>query len=213
MVKKTSESETAIEQIFNIIKGTNENADRIEISSVMIQNIADQTNLLALNAAIEAARAGEAGKGFAVVADEIRKLAEQSNGFTKDINQIIEELKSKTEEAVETMEMVDQIVLEQTQGVNNTREKFRLIAFAIENTKKNINTLSVTEEEINNKVEELIEIVQGLSAIAEENAASTEQSSAAIEEQTAGMDEVANSSEQLAGLAEELNTLIVKFNL
>lgn len=213
LVKKTEESEKATKEIFEIIKGTNKNAHRIENASVMIQNIADQTNLLALNAAIEAARAGEAGRGFAVVADEIRKLAEESNGFTKEINTIINELKSTTEQAVTTMEVVGRIGSEQTKGVRDTREKFKMIAFAIENTRKNIKNLGLSEGEISTKIDELIGIIQNLSAVAEENAAGTEQSSAAIEEQTAGMEEIANSSEQLAGLAEELNELIDRFKI
>ena len=56
-------------------------ADRISI----VEEIAYQTNLLALNAAIEAARAGDHGKGFAVVAAEVRKLAERSQGASKEI--------------------------------------------------------------------------------------------------------------------------------
>ena len=213
LVKKTNESEAGIEHVSSIIKETNENALKIESASGMIQNIADQTNLLALNAAIEAARAGEAGRGFAVVADEIRKLAEESNGFTKDINRIIDELKLTTQEAVETMKGVGQVALEQSEGVTSTRGKFKAIAFAIENTKRNIKRLSLAEGEVTFKTEELMEVVQHLSAIAEGNAANSQQSSAAIEEQTAGMEEIASSSEQLAELAEELKKLVVRFKI
>lgn len=213
LVKKTEESEKATKQIFNVIKGTNANAQKIEDASSMIQSIADQTNLLALNAAIEAARAGEAGRGFAVVAEEIRKLAEQSNGFTEEIKVIIDELKNATEESVLTMEDVGKIVAEQAQGVFDTREKFKMIAFAIETVKKGVKTINDSEKEIDIKKDELLEIVESLSAIAQENAASTQESSAAIEEQTAGMEEIANSSGQLARLAEELNGLVEKFRI
>ena len=213
LVKTTEENEIASKEIFEIIRETNENAHRIENASEMIQSIADQTNLLALNAAIESARAGEAGRGFAVVAEEIRKLAEESNGFTKEINTVINELKSRTQEAVITMGKTEEIVLDQGKGVRDTGDKFRMIASAIEDTRKSINTISISEGEINTKIDELIGIVQSLSAIAEENAAGTEESSAAIEEQTAGMEEIANSSEQLAGMAEELNKLVDRFKI
>ena len=213
LVKKTEESEKATNQIFEVIKGTNENARKIEDASTMIQSIADQTNLLALNAAIEAARAGDAGRGFAVVAEEIRKLAEQSNGFTEEIKIIINELKNRTEESVSTMEEVGKIVAEQTQGVFDTRDKFKMIALDIETVKKGVTTINDSDKEIDKKKDELLGIVESLSAIAEENAASTQESSASIEEQSAGMEEIANSSGQLAKFAEELNGLVGKFKI
>ncbi|WFD11338.1 methyl-accepting chemotaxis protein [Tepidibacter hydrothermalis] len=54
-----------------------------------VNKIANQTKILGINATIEAARAGQAGKGFSVVANEVQKLATNSEGFAKEINEIL----------------------------------------------------------------------------------------------------------------------------
>jgi methyl-accepting chemotaxis protein len=69
-----------------VVGGTVQSMQEITSKIGVVRQIAAQTNLLALNAAIEAARAGEHGRGFAVVADEMRKLAELSGGYAREID-------------------------------------------------------------------------------------------------------------------------------
>ena len=83
----------------------------------VIKKIADKTNLLALNATIEAASAGEAGKGFAVVAGEIKELANQSAQSADDIARRIEHIQSGTNNAVQVIREVSDIIARINQSV------------------------------------------------------------------------------------------------
>jgi len=211
LVDQTKKNNTASNAVYEAIMSNYESTEKIESASSMIQNIAAQTNLLALNAAIEAARAGEAGKGFAVVADEIRKLAEQSNNFTKEIKTVIQELKDKSQGAVDTMAEVKTIVDSQTLSVKETENKFTGIAGAIDSIKVIIKNLNDSSALMEKNKDRIVELTQNLSAISEENAAGTQEASASIEEQHASMLEIANSAEGLAKIAESLQLLISKF--
>ena len=213
LINKNQESTKVAKDVSEIIIETNSSAGKIVSASEMIKNIAEQTNLLALNAAIEAARAGEAGRGFAVVADEIRKLAEQSNNFTTEIEQVIKELTGKTNNAVESMKVLDDIVKVQTVSVDDTNNKFAGIAEAVENMKNVLENLNDSGRQMAVKKDEIIGIIQNLSAISEENAASTEEASAAVEEQTASMSEIASASESLTKLAQEMKESVQRFKV
>ncbi|SMP64101.1 methyl-accepting chemotaxis protein [Anoxynatronum buryatiense] len=213
LIVKTQKSSQGSAQVHEVILNTNNSADRINQASGMIKNIAEQTNLLALNAAIEAARAGEAGRGFAVVADEIRKLAEESNRFTGEISTIMAELTGQTGNAVKTMEEVAKIIEAQSDSVEETNQKFAGISTAIETMKQAIREVNTSGLEIENKKDEITQILQNLSAISQENAAGSEEASASVEEQTAAMAEIANSSEELSQIAEELNRLVQQFKI
>ena len=203
----------ATETVYSIIMSNNESAQKIQEASEMIQSIADQTNLLALNAAIEAARAGEAGRGFAVVADEIRKLAEQSNSFTNDIKLVIEELRSKSQAAVTTMQGVKVMFDEQSKSVNQTGDKFEMIAKAIDSIKLIIDSLNESSMQMADNKNSIIDLVSNLSAISEENAAGTQEVAASTQQQAATIAELANAGDSLASVAEELRALVHKFKV
>ncbi|MGF7186793.1 methyl-accepting chemotaxis protein [Desulfitispora alkaliphila] len=211
--KITEESAEGTNEIHDVITKTNVSSDEIGQASNVIAGIAEQTNLLALNAAIEAARAGEAGSGFAVVAEEIRKLAEESSASTMSINKIVEELQSNSREAAKKMERVSAISDEQSNRVINSKNKYMLIAEAMQKAENAVNRLNDSGEEMNQVKGDIIETLQNLSAIAEENSASTQQVSSSMEEQAASIEEISTSSENLSRLAQDLHEIIKRFKV
>ncbi len=73
--------------------------ERIGTVVEVIDEIADRSDLLALNAALEGSRAGEAGKGFSIVAAEMRRLAENVMDSTREIKNLIAEIREATQAA------------------------------------------------------------------------------------------------------------------
>ncbi|HSN16355.1 MAG TPA: methyl-accepting chemotaxis protein [Anaeromyxobacteraceae bacterium] len=75
--------------------------ERIGTVVEVIDEIADRSDLLALNAALEGAKAGDAGRGFSIVAAEMRRLAENVMESTKEIKNLITEIREATHAAKE----------------------------------------------------------------------------------------------------------------
>ncbi len=203
----------SINIIYEQTHTTNDSALKIKEATSLISSIADETNLLSLNASIEAARAGEAGRGFAVVASQIQKLAEQSNKSARQIDNIIFTLLEDSQKAVETMESVKQIMMQQNENVTKTGATFSQVQEGIAVSVTNVNSIADHTNQLNSARISIVDVVQNLTAIAEQNAASTQETSAAVLEVTNVMQNISKHASQLQDIASSLETNVDTFKI
>jgi methyl-accepting chemotaxis protein len=191
----------------------NTSAKRISEVVELITELASETNLLSLNASIEAARAGEAGRGFAVVAENIKKLAEQTTESATDINAIIQELESRSEETVEKTDAVKDIVDKQETEMQRTADIVRNVITNINHLIERIDDIVGNIQQMDEAKENVVDVIQNLSAVSQENAAATEETSASTVLAMNTMQSIADNAGKLRTIAEGLDEEMKKFKL
>lgn len=206
-------SNTSSQNVKFAIDKIDESSREINLIVETIKVIAQQTNLLALNASIEAARAGESGRGFAVVAEEIKKLAEQSTDSTKNIQGIIENVKTQINAAVIEINNAKEISDRQTNSVVKTGESFEIIFDSVENLISNINNIYKLNNNMITMKNEIVSVIKNISEDTEETSASTEEISAAINEQLIVIEGIGSVTNELALYVDELDGKIAKFKI
>ena len=154
---------------------------------------------LALNAAIEAARAGEEGRGFSVVAEEVRDLAEQSAASTAEIEQLVEEIQTQTNEVVAAMETGTEQVVTGTKLVQNAREKLTQISLVSQKVNAIVQEIAIAADTQTKTSDLMGETMQGIAAIAKDTSKQSE--------------DVARSFSELLQVAQDLQVSVSQFKV
>lgn len=179
-----------------------------EVSKVtqVITDIAEQTNLLALNATIEAARAGESGKGFAVVATEIKGLALETAGATQDIRAKIDGIQASTQETVNEVGRISEVITEVNQIVTSIAAAVEEQSAAASHVAENISQAATGIQEVNLNVSQSSQVSTEIAGdIAEVNTVS--------ETMSQGSTRMAAQAGELSALASTLEEMISVFKI
>ncbi len=185
--------------------------DKISEIVNLITDLANQTNLLALNAAIEAARAGDAGRGFAVVATEVKSLAVESRASAEKISEMINNLQSKTNNAVDAVASANTGVREGSEALHDTLSSFTKIVESIDQVSKNVSDVAAAAEEQAASVEEVTASVNEVNGLMQSTAKESTDAAAASEESAAAIDQISKVIGNVNNIVDKVTKEVSKF--
>jgi methyl-accepting chemotaxis protein len=164
-----------------------------------INGIADKADLLALNAELEGTKAGEIGRGFSLVAGEMRRLAENVMRSTREIEQLIDEIRGATKAAVGATEAGVRATESGAALAQQVSEQLERIVTLARETSQAASTISQATQQQQTSSGQLAEAMSRVLAVTDQTASSTRQ--------------VADSTTDLASLARELKTVVERFKV
>lgn len=208
-----SEVERIIGEVQEQTNRTNDSVQQIHKATAFITSIVEETDLLSLNASIEAARSGESGRGFAVVAEQIKKLSEQSNQSSSEIEETAMMLSEDSQKAVEIMQKMQEIIVSQSESMQDTQKVVEEVVAQIANSMQSIQQIKETTEHLANVRNEVLQAVETLSNIAQDSVSGTKKTYEDTEEVVDTFKQVYMSAEQLREIADQLAGSVQYFHV
>lgn len=195
------------EESRTIILRLSEQSARIIQIAKTITSISQQTNLLAVNASIEASRAGIAGKSFAVVAQEIKKLSEQTNTATAEIDSIIEQITGNITATVAAMEKNSILTRDGMESMEQVKRSAQYIRESNTEIARHIADMNRVIGSVAENGESVTQKLGDVSGNVRNNCDAVQHMTAAIEENSAGTATLGHMVKSIKTMAEELETL------
>jgi methyl-accepting chemotaxis protein len=186
-------------EVDDAIAKLSKRVERIGTVVEVIDEIADRSDLLALNAALEGAKAGEAGRGFSIVAAEMRRLAENVLESTKEIKNLITEIREATHAAKDASDGNKRMAGEGEKLGANAMQSVTGILSGIQETSDAARVIHLATQQQRTATEQVVQSMGEIEEVTRQAQSGSKQATGAASEMTS--------------LAERLAELVKRFKV
>ncbi len=177
---KIEDSNKLIKESGNSLMELSKRSEAIGEFLHTIAKIAEKSDLLALNAAIEAAGIGQAGRRFRVVAEEMRRFANNTIGFSNQIENVLSEIVNQINNSVSKMEITTHHFEEISSDILSLKKKMERIVKVFEETATMMKEISISISQQSKAIDVLRNVVENTNISANETLKAIEGSHAVL---------------------------------
>ena len=177
------------------MKRLGESSQKIAQIVSLVEEITLKTNLLAINAS----RGGDQGQGFSVFGEQLAKLGEQSAAATKQISQIVNEIRLETQEVSEAMEIGNSQAADTTSLVESTKEKLGQVLESSNKINELMQSISQATVSQTNTSQLITQLMQEIAEQSNQRSQSSQK--------------VSQSMETTAQISQQLESVVEKFKV
>lgn len=201
------------ENTWQIVSELGKTSAQIDHIVQWIEDIASKVNVLALNAQIEAAHAKEHSKGFWVVANEIRTLAKSTASATEEISGLIQEIKTKIQNAEKVVYEGIEKVKESGTVITEAKKDLLTIKNTLELNQKRMTRIAEAVTEVQKASQRVNEAMRHVAQVSSQNTESLKEIHNAVEILNTQFKDVADSAQLMESMSRGELNLLAKFNL
>jgi len=148
-----------------------------------------------------------------VVASEIRKLADQSEKASAEIQKTVTGMTESVASLVRLVDENAQRIYEGIRSLRGTGETFQYIVDRVNELSSQMIEVASAVGQMSAGSQSVMDSIQEISRITEDAASAMQEVAAMTEQQTASMKEIAGVSERVNRMAQSLEEMVQKFKL
>lgn len=212
-LKSMQRIEKSVGDTWKIVEQLGKNSEQIDGVIDLIDDIASRVNILALNAAIEATRAGDFGKGFMVVANEIRKLSKNTAEATKEVTELVEDVKTSITQVEKVMGEGLKRVRQSSEITDQASHSLGDIRDMVEIDQKRLMKIAASITNMQRFSHQVGAAMDNVAAVSESNGYAVEAVTVSTGEMNSQIKDVTGLAQRLEKLAESEQEMLAKFTV
>ncbi|MEI6426884.1 MAG: methyl-accepting chemotaxis protein [Pseudanabaena sp. ELA607] len=162
-------------QTAHTVQNLGNSSQKVNRVLALLNELAVQINFIAINASLEGAKSGNKNNSLIMIAEEIGQMASRSVDIAKEVEGIMQHLKTETTEVMQAVESSREQVVTSSNLLQNTQSSLQELSHLSKNIHELVTAMTETTQSQSKTSESVANLVNNMSQVAHSALQASEQ--------------------------------------